>query len=455
MSAHAAEVIPVVPGARRVILVSIDWTRDKDPRVPLGHASIVAALRKAGVDVRASSFAINLVGFDEERILRNILDSAQGRTLEQVDVGLGVYVWNDPVVKRLLVALRRNGFRGRIILGGPQISYAGEGLEELYPEADVFVRGYGEEAMVALASSVERIRFVGVHWAGQGDSGLQAQARLETLASPFLDNVIDLSGGQRFIRWETQRGCPFRCSFCQHREAGSRLRRRDIPLARLERESELFVQSGVDDIAVLDPLFNLGDHALAVLRTFRRLAYRGRLSVQCHFSTLDEEFLDACEGLDVRLEFGLQTIHEREARAVERVNHLGKVTEGIRKLVERRKTFEVSIIFGLPEQTLDSFRTTVDFCLRQRVPVLKAFPLMLLRGTSLERQRARWGLEESSEPIPSVIRSHTFDEREWRQMEVLAEALRRTEGAHPECVEALDGWVVPSPDTAGWWSPPS
>lgn len=453
MSAHAAEVLLDSPRPRRVILVSIDWTRNKDPRLPLGHASILAALRSAGVDVLAFSSAINCSSFSEERLLWNVLESNRGVDPSQVDVGLGVYVWNDRVVRRLLVALRKSGFQGRIILGGPQISYAGAGLEQLYPEADAFVRGYGEEAMVAIASSSERTPFTGVHWAGQVDAGLQAQSRLENLASPFLGNVIDLSGGQRFIRWETQRGCPFRCSFCQHREAGSRLRRRDIPLARLEQEMELFVRSGVDDIAVLDPLFNLGSHALAVLGTFRRLGYRGRLSLQCHFSTLDDEFLDACEGLDVRLEFGLQTIHEREERAVERINDMGKVRTGLGKLHARGIPFEVSIIFGLPEQTLRSFRETVDFCLRQRVPVLKAFPLMLLRGTSLERERARWGLTENSDPIPSVIRSHTFNEWEWKQMEALADALRRTEGDHPESLEELDAWVVASPDTADWWSP--
>jgi radical SAM superfamily enzyme YgiQ (UPF0313 family) len=431
----------------------MDWTRDKDPRVPLGHASIVAALRSASLDVQAFSFALNSPDFSEERVLESILDCASGVEAGRVDIGLGVYVWNDGVVKRLLGALRQRGFRGRIILGGPQISYAAAGLEQLYPEADVFVRGYGEEAMVALARTSERIQFTGLHWAGHVDLGLQAQADLGRLPSPFLDNVIELSGSQRFIRWETQRGCPFRCSFCQHREAGSRLRRRDIPLARLEREIGLFVGSGVDDIAVLDPLFNLGDHALAVLRTFRRLDYRGRLSLQCHFSTLDDEFLEACEGLDVRLEFGLQTIHEREARAVGRVNHPDKVDEGIRKLHAHGFPFEVSIIFGLPEQTLESFRRTVDYCLRQGVPVLKAFPLMLLRGTQLERERARWGLEENRQLIPSVIRSNTFDEGDWRQMEALAEALRRTEGRHPGWVEALDAWVVPSANTAGWWSP--
>ncbi|WP_338281599.1 B12-binding domain-containing radical SAM protein [Corallococcus caeni] len=453
MSNQSFEVISVPPQPRRVILVSIDWTRDKDPRLPLGHASIVAALRHANVDVRAFSFAVNRSDFSEEHILWSVLESARGLEARDVDLGLGVYVWNDRVVKRLLGAVRRSGFAGRIILGGPQVSYAGPGLEQLYPEADGFVRGYGEEAMVAIAATSERVRFPGVHWAGQLDAGVQAQAKLETLASPFLEDVIELSGEQRFIRWETQRGCPFRCSFCQHREAGSRLRRRDLPMARLEEEIELFVYSGVNDIAVLDPLFNLGDHALAVLRTFQRLDYRGRLSLQCHFSTLDDEFLDACEGLAVRLEFGLQTIHEKEARAVERVNHLEKVVEGVRKLHARGIPFEVSIIFGLPEQTLESFRQTVDFCLRRQVPVLKAFPLMLLRGTQLERERARWGLEENDAPIPSVIRSHTFNEQEWSRMEALAEALRQTEGRHPDCVEALEVRVVSLPDTSGWWSP--
>lgn len=452
MSAHSAEVVSSWQRARRVILVSIDWTRDKDPRVPLGHASIVAALRRAGVEVRAFSFAINGADFSEQRILEAILGSARGLESAQVDVGIGVYVWNDGVVKRLLATLRRRVFQGRIVLGGPQISYAGAGLERLYPEADAFVRGYGEEAMVALAATSERTTFSGVHWAGQPDLGLQAQARLELLASPFLDNVIEL-GGQRFIRWETQRGCPFRCSFCQHREAGSRLRRRDLPQDRLEREMELFVRSRVDDIAVLDPLFNLGAHALRVLGTLRRLGYGGRLSLQCHFSTLDEEFLDACEGLDVRLEFGLQTSHEREARAVERVNDLEKVRKGIEALHSRHIPFEVSIIFGLPEQTLESFRKTIDFCLRQRVPTLKAFPLMLLRGTALERERARWGLVENDEPIPSVIRSHTFDERDWSRMAALAEALRRVEGNPPVSIEALEELLVDAPDTEGWWSP--
>ena len=32
--------------SRRVVLVELYWTRDKDPRVPLGHASILASLAR-------------------------------------------------------------------------------------------------------------------------------------------------------------------------------------------------------------------------------------------------------------------------------------------------------------------------------------------------------------------------------------------------------------------------
>ena len=45
-AAHTAE-------QRRIVLVDLFWTRDKDPRVPLGHAALLSALRsEAAVDVR-------------------------------------------------------------------------------------------------------------------------------------------------------------------------------------------------------------------------------------------------------------------------------------------------------------------------------------------------------------------------------------------------------------------
>lgn len=434
---------------RLVALVDLYWTRDKDPRVPLGHASLLAALHRAGITVRSIIRAVNATAVDPAELAREILWGTQGKRPDGVDVAIGAYVWAEDIIQRLLPELRRQGFRGRIILGGPQITYAGAGLERIYPDADVFVRGYGEEALVELARLAGRPHINGVHHAGEQDRVEQALVDFTKLASPWLDGAGHLAP-QPFIRWETQRGCPFDCSFCQHREAGLLLQR-ELNRGRLLREIEFFCRTGVKDIAVLDPIFNAGKNATVILKAFLQHGYRGRLSLQCRAELITSEFLDVASQLDVRLEFGLQTIHEREACAVHRRNNLGKVDDVLAAVRARAIPHEVSLIFGLPEQTLASFLASVQWCLERRVPVIKAFPLMLLRGTQLEVERDRWALRENGAPMPIVVASNSFTEAEWAVMARVSDALSKTEGAHAEQVaELLRVAETCEPDLLRW-----
>ena len=216
---------------RSIILIEMPWGRDKDPRVPLGHGSLLAALKKFG---HGNVFSIVSPINDKEttatNLLKKILEIAKNE--ENIDLAIGTYVWCDHMVTELLTQLRKSGFRGRIILGGPQISYTMDGLEDLYPEADVFVRGYGEMAIVELFNNPKNYKIRGVHFSGKEDLNLQTEVDLEFLPSPWLNGNIDVEN-QKFIRWETQRGCPFSCSFCQHKEAGLRLKRRELNMNRI------------------------------------------------------------------------------------------------------------------------------------------------------------------------------------------------------------------------------
>jgi hypothetical protein len=422
---------------RHVVLVDLFWTRDKDPRVPLGHASLLTALRRnPDLDVRSIVVAVNDPGTTVESVTAWILAEVGDSPPADVDVAIGAYVWNEAFLKVLLPCLRAAGFGGRIVLGGPQISYASEGLESLYPEVDAFVRGYGEESLVLLATQGDRGPIDGVHYAGEPDQRALSRADLEQLPSPWLAGTLKLEQGQ-FVRWETQRGCPFRCSFCQHREPGARLRRRSLLLSRTMQEIDLFCRSRVGEIAVLDPVFNMGPNAIPVLERFAAGGFTGRLSLQCRAELLSGEFLSAAAALDTCVELGLQTIHDFEAEAISRRNDTQKVDRALADLRRLGVDHEVSLIFGLPGQTVATFIESVRWCLERHVPRIRAFPLLLLRGTALDMRRERWGLVTDGRDMPMVVRSSTFSEAEWSQMARISEALRSTEGKHPQRISEL------------------
>ena len=337
-------------------------------------------------------------------------------------VGIGAFVWNEPEVQALLPWLREQGVR--IVLGGPQVSYCGPGQpEQEYPGVYAFVRGHGEQGMVDLATGRGATPSNGVHVVGQADANHKARLELGTLASPHLDGTTPT---QPFVRWETQRGCQFKCSFCQHRDANAVYKRQLMNQDRLFAELELFARAGVERIAVLDPIFHSDEgHAVAILEHARRVGFTGTLSLQCRFEMLTPAFLDACQGVDVELEFGLQTAIAAEGQAVKRANNMPKVSDAIDMLHARNMPFEVSLIYGLPTQTLASFRQSVQWCLDHGVPVIDAWPLMLLRGTPLHAQQAKFGLVESTDTrIPIVVQSDTFSRADHDEMARIAASLQ-------------------------------
>ena len=167
---------------------------------------------------------INADGFNVTEILKEILALVNDDSM----IAIGAYVWAEEAIQYLMIGLRRRGFKGKIVLGGPQISYMTDGLEKTYPHADLFVRGYGELALAGLALNPdEEIR--GVHRAGEQDIAEQTEVDLAMMPSPWLTEVIDIKT-QNFVRWESQRGCPFKCGFCQHKEPGARLTKREFAL---------------------------------------------------------------------------------------------------------------------------------------------------------------------------------------------------------------------------------
>lgn len=431
------------------ILITLDHIRPKDPQLSLGVASILSHLKHKKIE-----YNVHVYNIAQETqvhpVARNILDTIwKEYNNSKYDLTFGGFVWNEPFLKTILEELKKYNYRGRIVMAGPQVSYVEKGqLERYYPEVDVFIRGYAEQAVSELANGKDGI--LGVHLANSQDKGLHTSTKLTELASPFLDGTLQ---PQHFMRWETTRGCPYSCSFCQHRDPASSSSRnkswtkiQHSQKDRIISEIEWFVDNHVRDLAVLDPTFNT-TNGYMVLDLLERLRYSGKISLQCRPERVTAAFLDQVEslskttGTEVVLEFGVQTLEADELEHIERVRNANphslakKVLEKLALVHQRKIKHEISLIFGLPLQTVDSFQRTIEKIREETDGSLVAFPLMLLRGTPLYYQKNMLGLIEGTDIahtvldrvqkfIPHVVTTPSMSYGDWKKMADIAASLQ-------------------------------
>ncbi len=404
---------------RRTLLVSCDLLRESDPTPGYSVACLLARLRQDpgyGTDFSVRHVSVNLLRYPPASHPDSLRRAVEGLDLSSFDVlALSCFIWSESLVNPFLEWVRQVGFRGRIVLGGSQITYGiagsaslddGRELSRAYPRADQFVPGHAENALLEICRRETPGRVIS-RW-----------APLQALPSPYLDKVIEFPEAAGSVRMETQRGCPFSCDFCAHRDIVTSMVERTT-VERALQEFFLLQEAGVRKVNVLDPVFNAGPRALAVLDAAVEAGLSARLSLQCRFENLTTAFLDTCEALNVELEFGLQTTDETEAAEINRPNDMAAVERWIAELNRRGLTYEVSMIYGLPLQTLDSFRRGIHWLRDRGVETIKAWPLMLLRGTRMHSRKARYGMRERTEGpynIPVVVASTSFTEHEWDGM---------------------------------------
>ena len=308
--------------------------------------------------------------------------------VKQPDIlGIGVYCWNVDVVRSLIKALRTLKFSGVIVLGGPEITYRTPmELRSDFEGVDYFIRGDGEQAFYCLVKSL-------IHGWTPIHEGLipgmdllvpiesHGLASIDELTSPYPE-LADVLIGKGFARWQTQRGCSYRCSFCAFPNAGKTIKY--LSLEEVRRDLETFKERGVKEVALLDPVFFLKkSRAVTILQLMKQIAPDIRYEIQTRLEHLDETVLAALEGINVVLEAGIQTLNQIVSRKIRRNAREDRLLQGLQLVKARQLKLEVHLIAGLPEQTFDSFMQDLIFLVTMGVPVIRTFPLSLLHGTEL------------------------------------------------------------------------
>lgn len=348
------------------------------------------------------------------------------RATEPDLVGFSVYAWNRDECLALVEKLRQEVPALTIFGGGPEATADPNGLLD-GSAFDFLVVGEGE---ITLREVIDRLD-AGVSLAGlpgiarKTASGVEVIRRepiadLGNLPSPYLSGSLD-SYIPFGALWQLSRGCTFGCDFCFDGMGDRSVRR--YPPDRLEAELDYLVRRGVGQVVVLDSTFNLdGARAKALLRLMRKKAPQAHFHFEARAELLDAEQARLFGGMKCSLQIGLQTADPGVSRAVRRPLNRREFATKIGLLNQEGVVFGFDLIFGLPGDSLTSFRETLNFALSLYPNSLAIFPLAVLPGTVLASRATELRLRYLSRPPYTLLESPSFSSGDLQAAQRLADA---------------------------------
>jgi radical SAM superfamily enzyme YgiQ (UPF0313 family) len=408
---------------KKVLILSFDLIRTGEVEKALAIASLTVYLKadkRYGHDFNIFHKTFNMWDLKNtvtDTFLEQVLNPLNIATFDTIAVSC--YVWNEYLINPLLQKLRQMDFRGKIVLGGAQISYSdNKELAFTYPESDIFIKGYAEDSLLNAIFADKMLEPI----------VYDLPTDFASIPPIYASGEIELLQNQKMVRLETKRGCPYKCTFCAHRNV-IKTRVEKHEKGKIFEELAFLKAKNVQKINMLDPIFNQGKDYLDIMREIDRIGLKAQISLQTRFEFIlgkdGEEFLNLAERIGAQLEFGIQTIIESEQALIKRGNKRETIAELLPELNARGIDYEISLIYGLPTQTVDTFKESIQFVLDNGCTNLVAYPLMLLRGTELFEQRSFFGFKEEilgDFNIPTVTSSHSFTKDNWLHMQTIADS---------------------------------
>ncbi|MBO5860002.1 MAG: radical SAM protein [Clostridia bacterium] len=180
-------------------------------------------------------------------------------------VAFSCSVWNYEYNKALASAIKEKYPECAVIFGGHNVLRDFETFEEC-PAVDYLIYREGEEAFRALllclleGKSPETVENLAFKKDGKYFKTEEKAFCLSEYPSPYLTGVFDsiISQDVNFSAiLETNRGCPFKCSFCDWGTLGSRIR--PFPMERIQAEIDWIAAHSIEYVYCADGNFGILD----------------------------------------------------------------------------------------------------------------------------------------------------------------------------------------------------
>ncbi len=427
----------------RVLVLSLS-AEDSFQAVPLGAASVVSAMRS---DPHLSSrIACDLLDFtagSTAAVIAETVFSALAAEATPLAAGnaplaniaplaaaspaapaadrpliaFSLYVWNRPVLEAAAILIRARYPQAVLVAGGPEVT----GSPASFTLFDYLVCGEGERALRELTAALLN----GTAVPGYISARARAPATdLAALESPWLSGTLEDCAAvsvHRGALWELSRGCPYRCAYCYESKGDHHVRA--MPLERLEAELDWFISKGIERVFVLDPTYNANrDRALKLLRLLAAKGQSLHYNFEVRAELLDKEMVKAFSEIPCSLQIGLQSTNPAALALVNRSFDQKSFTRKIALLNEAGLVFGLDLMYGLPGDSISTFRNSLDYALSLFPNNLELFRLAVLPGTELADKASSLSLKHQDAPPYHVLSTPTFAARDIERAGELARA---------------------------------
>jgi radical SAM superfamily enzyme YgiQ (UPF0313 family) len=356
------------------------------------------------------------------------------------------YVWN---VERNLVLsalVKRANPDSITVHGGPSTpKYEGDTAAYFaeHDHVDVAVHGEGEttftDALRALATPLPtRLDELGdvpglTYRALDGVVRTADRERitdLDTIPSPYVLGLLDSFGAaQAGAIIETNRGCPYGCTFCDWGSATlSRIRK--FSLERVFAELEWSARHKIEVASIADANFGIMERDVEIAQKIadlkRRYGYPRTVATNYAKNTVKylRQIIEIFAEVEILTEgvVSLQSMDEPTLKIIRRSNiKLEKYNELSTEFRRSRLPLAADIMMGLPGSTPTSFRNDLQQCTNRDVRV-RANPTQLLPNSPMNDPDYRREHGIVAKPGELVMETKSFTRTEWDEMNGLRRA---------------------------------
>ena len=262
-------------------------------------------------------------------------------------------------------------------------------------------------------------------------------ATLDDLPSPYLTGEFDhipVEAWRKAMAIETNRGCPYGCTFCDWGSATmSRIRKFDID--RVRAELQWAADRGVVSINVTDANFGIMSRDVEIARHIAALrrtrgnpqfvAYYPAKNTTKHLAAVMDVLMEAGVGPSAPL--SLQSTDPATLEAIARANISNEHFVALAAEFRRRELpLQGELILGLPGQTVESYLADLQFLLDHEITP-RTWPLQVLPNAPMNdpEYRDRFAIDIDARNLVRGTSTATADDRarmmRLRNMEAVVE----------------------------------